>query len=104
MHLVLDSTSGAEGEGLSNNEIDWNLRKSFSAPSNPICTLRPGECYQIGVGGINASEGDYVLSINCTIVSTTSAPVSTSATTATSCANYVCPDALVNDADQAPRS
>ena len=38
-------------------------------------TLRPGECYEIGVGAIDASEGDYSLSINCTIPNTTVVPI-----------------------------
>ena len=42
---------------------------------HPSCsTLRPGECYEIVVGG-DGSEGDYVLSINCTIANTTIVPV-----------------------------
>ena len=36
---------------------------------------RPGECYEIVVGGFG-SEGDYNLSISCTIVNTTFVPVS----------------------------
>ena len=35
---------------------------------------RPGECYEIVVGGFG-SEGDYNLSISCTIVNTTPVPV-----------------------------
>ena len=46
----------------------------YPAPFLPS-TLRPGECYQIGVGAIDASEGDYNLSINCTIADTTVVPI-----------------------------
>ena len=34
-------------------------------------TLRAGDCYEIVVGGDGGSEGDYILSINCTIVNAT---------------------------------
>eukprot|EP00435_Cladocopium_sp_Y103_P006303 s2065_g2.t1 len=63
---------------INDTEINFGCRdRDCLFDINAACTgfnFRPGECYQIGVGGIGAAEGDYLLSLNCTVVNAT--PVS----------------------------